>query len=227
MRPPSRPHDRARRRSTPSASRTCARPTRCSPASSTATRSSSRRDTDRDGDHYAALIRAIVGQQLSTTVARVMWGRMLERFGGRPPTPQEVLDDDPEELRAAIGLSRAKVSFLRSLAEHIAVRRAGPRPRVDAAGRRADPRADRRQGHRRLVGAHVPHVPAPAAGRPGLGRPRRAARARSSRTASRSCPTGPSSSCWPSPGGRTGPRRAGCCGGRWTTSRADAGCRRT
>jgi DNA-3-methyladenine glycosylase II len=77
------------------------------------------RDPDRDGDHYAALIRAIVGQQLSTTVARVMWGRMLERFGGRPPTPQEVLDDDPEELRAAIGLSRAKVSFLRSLAEHI------------------------------------------------------------------------------------------------------------
>lgn len=74
---------------------------------------------DRDGDHYAALIRAIVGQQLSTTVARVMWGRMLERFDGRPPTPQQVLDDEPEELRAAIGLSRAKVSFLRSLAEHI------------------------------------------------------------------------------------------------------------
>ena len=77
------------------------------------------RDPDRDGDHYAALIRAIVGQQLSTTVARVMWGRTLERFGGRPPTPREVLDDDPEELRAAIGLSRAKVSFLRSLAEHV------------------------------------------------------------------------------------------------------------
>jgi DNA-3-methyladenine glycosylase II len=76
-------------------------------------------DDSRDGDHYAALIRAIVGQQLSTTVARVMWGRMLERFGGQPPAPEEVLADDPEELRAAIGLSRAKVSFLRSLAEHI------------------------------------------------------------------------------------------------------------
>lgn len=76
-------------------------------------------DDDRDGDHYAALIRAIVGQQLSTTVARVMWDRMLERFDGRPPSPQQVLDDEPEELRAAIGLSRAKVSFLRSLAEHI------------------------------------------------------------------------------------------------------------
>ena len=44
---------------------------------------------------------------------------MLERFGGRTPSPQELLDDDPEELRAAVGLSRAKVAFLRSLAEHV------------------------------------------------------------------------------------------------------------
>ena len=78
------------------------------------------RDPEREvGDHYAALVRAIVGQQLSTTVARVIWGRLVDRYGGRAPTPQEVLDDDPEELRAAAGLSRAKVSFLRSLAEHV------------------------------------------------------------------------------------------------------------
>lgn len=78
------------------------------------------RDPEREvGDHYAALVRTIVGQQLSTTVARVIWGRLVERFGGRAPTPQEVLDDDPEELRAAAGLSRAKVGFLRSLAEHV------------------------------------------------------------------------------------------------------------
>lgn len=70
-------------------------------------------------DHYGALIRAIVGQQLSTTVARVIWGRLLERFGDRTPTPQEILDSEPEPLRAAVGLSRAKVSFLRSLAEHV------------------------------------------------------------------------------------------------------------
>jgi DNA-3-methyladenine glycosylase II len=44
---------------------------------------------------------------------------MTERFGGRTPSPQELLDDDPEELRAAVGLSRAKVAFLRSLAEHV------------------------------------------------------------------------------------------------------------
>jgi DNA-3-methyladenine glycosylase II len=70
-------------------------------------------------EDYAALIRAIVGQQLSTTVARVIWGRLLERFGGRAPTPEQILADDPDALRTAVGLSRAKTSFLRSLAEHI------------------------------------------------------------------------------------------------------------
>ncbi len=73
---------------------------------------------DRD-DHYGALVRSIVGQQLSVLAARAIYGRLTERFGGRPPTPQEILAEDPEELRTAVGLSRAKVGFLRSLAEHV------------------------------------------------------------------------------------------------------------
>ena len=73
----------------------------------------------RRHDHYGALVRAIVGQQLSTRAAAAIYGRLTDRFGGRAPTPAEVLADDPEELRAAAGLSRAKVSFLRSLAEHV------------------------------------------------------------------------------------------------------------
>ncbi len=78
--------------------------------------------SDRDaapGEHYAALVRSIVGQQLSTKAASTIHGRLIDRFDGRAPTPQEVLADDPEELRAAAGLSRAKVGFLRSLAEHV------------------------------------------------------------------------------------------------------------
>jgi DNA-3-methyladenine glycosylase II len=78
----------------------------------------------RDGrpdqeDHYGALVRAIAGQQLSVLAARAIYGRLIARFDGRPPTPQEILADDPEELRAAAGFSRAKVSYLRSLAEHV------------------------------------------------------------------------------------------------------------
>jgi DNA-3-methyladenine glycosylase II len=72
---------------------------------------------ERD-DHYGALVRAIVGQQLSVLAARAIYGRLTDRFDGRAPTPQEILDEDPEELRAAAGLSRAKVGYLRSLAEH-------------------------------------------------------------------------------------------------------------
>jgi len=73
----------------------------------------------RPADHYGALLRSIVGQQLSTKAAISIFNRITDRFGGRTPTPSEVMADDPEELRLAAGLSRAKVSFLRSLAEHV------------------------------------------------------------------------------------------------------------
>jgi DNA-3-methyladenine glycosylase II len=73
----------------------------------------------RPADHYGALVRSIVGQQLSTTAARAIYGRLTERYGGRTPTPAEVLADDPDELRTSAGLSHAKVRYLRSLAEHV------------------------------------------------------------------------------------------------------------
>ena len=78
-----------------------------------------RSDRPAPGELYASLVRTIVGQQLSVLAARAIYGRLTDRFGGRPPTPEEILADDPEELRAAAGLSRAKVSYLRSLAEHV------------------------------------------------------------------------------------------------------------
>jgi DNA-3-methyladenine glycosylase II len=72
---------------------------------------------DRE-DHYGALVRAIAGQQLSVKAARAIYRRLTARFDDRPPTPKEIIEDEPEELRAAAGLSRAKVGYLRSLAEH-------------------------------------------------------------------------------------------------------------
>jgi DNA-3-methyladenine glycosylase II len=73
----------------------------------------------RPADVYGALLRAITGQQLSVRAAQAIYGRLLERFGGRTPTPAEILADDPDALKAAAGLSRAKVASLRSLAEHV------------------------------------------------------------------------------------------------------------
>jgi DNA-3-methyladenine glycosylase II len=83
---------------------------------------------------YAALVRAIIGQQLSVRAAEAIHGRLLERFGGRVPTPQEILAQDPDALRTAVGLSHAKVVFLRSLAEHIVSGRLD----IDRLGERSD-----------------------------------------------------------------------------------------
>jgi DNA-3-methyladenine glycosylase II len=70
-------------------------------------------------DVYGALLRGITGQQLSVKAAQAIYGRLVERFGGRTPTPAELLADDPDAMRVAAGLSRAKVVALRSLAEHM------------------------------------------------------------------------------------------------------------
>jgi DNA-3-methyladenine glycosylase II len=78
--------------------------------------------TDRGGparDHYGALVRAIVSQQLATAAARSILTRLNDRYGGRTPVPAQVLADDPQALRAATGLSRSKVAFLRDLAERV------------------------------------------------------------------------------------------------------------
>jgi DNA-3-methyladenine glycosylase II len=73
----------------------------------------------RPDELYGALVRSIAGQQLSVKAAAAIWRKLLARFDGRTPTPEEILADDPEELRAAAGFSRAKVAYLRSLAEHV------------------------------------------------------------------------------------------------------------
>ena len=73
---------------------------------------------DRPGDAYGALLRSIVGQQLSTKAAATIYGRMLELFDGHPPTPKQLLKVDPDKIRAA-GLSRPKIAYLRDLAQHV------------------------------------------------------------------------------------------------------------
>ena len=79
-----------------------------------------RRDLKRErpGDAYGALLRSIVGQQLSTKAASTIYGRMIDIFGGHAPTPKQLLAADPEEIRAA-GLSRPKIAYLRDLAQHV------------------------------------------------------------------------------------------------------------
>jgi DNA-3-methyladenine glycosylase II len=70
------------------------------------------------GDPFSVLVYSIIGQQISGYAARAIAGRLTDRFGGRMPTPAEVLALDPGDLKS-IGLSRMKVEYIRSLAEHI------------------------------------------------------------------------------------------------------------
>jgi DNA-3-methyladenine glycosylase II len=76
-------------------------------------------DPNMPTDHYAVLVRAIVSQNISNFASRAIYQRLRDRFGGRPPAPEEILAADPDELRTAVGLSRAKTTSLRSLAEHV------------------------------------------------------------------------------------------------------------
>jgi DNA-3-methyladenine glycosylase II len=67
-------------------------------------------------DAFATLIFQVVGQQLSVAATRTIVSRIEERFGGRLPTPAELLAADPQLLRDA-GLSARKGATLRALAE--------------------------------------------------------------------------------------------------------------
>ena len=76
------------------------------------------RKRGRPDDAYGTLIRSITGQQLSTKAASTIYGRVSDFYGGKTPTPEQIIATDPEQLRA-LGLSNAKAAYLRDLAEHI------------------------------------------------------------------------------------------------------------
>ena len=72
-----------------------------------------------EGTHFDALVRAIVYQQLSGKAAATIHGRLKALFGGRDPTPAELLAVSEDALRG-VGLSRQKLGYIRDLAAHVA-----------------------------------------------------------------------------------------------------------
>ena len=70
------------------------------------------------GDPFSVLVYSIIGQQISGFAAQAIAGRLTDRFGGRMPTPAELLALDPIDLKS-VGLSQRKLEYLRSLAEHV------------------------------------------------------------------------------------------------------------
>lgn len=77
-----------------------------------------RRKEERPNDAYGALLRAIIGQQLSTKAARTIYLRVLDLFGGTTPSPEQLLEASEGDLRGA-GLSGRKTEYIRDLASHV------------------------------------------------------------------------------------------------------------
>jgi DNA-3-methyladenine glycosylase II len=69
-------------------------------------------------DLYGALMWQNIRQQLSVASARRIAARIEELCGGLLPTPAQLLDTEPEKLRAA-GLSWRKIATLRDLAQRL------------------------------------------------------------------------------------------------------------
>ncbi|HVO86614.1 MAG TPA: DNA-3-methyladenine glycosylase [Candidatus Binatia bacterium] len=69
-------------------------------------------------DYYGALVGSIVGQQLSVKAAAAIRKRLLDLFGGKMPTPEQLIKVDGQKLRD-LGLSWAKVKYVKDLAEHV------------------------------------------------------------------------------------------------------------
>ena len=78
-------------------------------------------DPPRRSDPYAALVRAILFQQLAGAAAMAIQKRLfaLHEPDDVPPAPQQVLDNTDEQFRGA-GISRQKTGYLRDLALHVA-----------------------------------------------------------------------------------------------------------
>lgn len=71
-----------------------------------------------DGTHFDAVARAIIFQQLSGQAAGTIHRRFQALYGGRDPSPRELLRTSDEKLRA-IGLSRQKTAYLKDLAGRV------------------------------------------------------------------------------------------------------------
>lgn len=62
------------------------------------------------------LCASIMSQQLSTKVADVIYKRFISLYNGKEPTPQQIIDTPFEQLRG-IGLSNAKVNYVKNVAQ--------------------------------------------------------------------------------------------------------------
>jgi DNA-3-methyladenine glycosylase II len=69
-------------------------------------------------NYYQELVDSIISQQLSVKAAAAIEQRFRDMFGGKFPSPEQILTKNLDELRA-IGFSYAKGRYVQDLALHI------------------------------------------------------------------------------------------------------------
>lgn len=69
-------------------------------------------------NYYQELVRSIVGQQLSIKAAATILDRFKKLGSGDFPTPEEIIHIPDDKMRD-VGFSRAKISYVKDLAEHV------------------------------------------------------------------------------------------------------------
>ena len=173
-----------------------------------------RRSEERPDDAYGALLRAIVGQQLSTKAARTIYLRVLDLFDGATPSPEQLLEAErsgPARRRPL--RPQGRVHPRPRLARD--QRRARARP-PRRAQRRGGDRGDRRRARARpLDRGDVPALPPRAPRRPLRRRPRHPQGGADRVRAGGDADAG--SRCWrsASPGARTAASPPSTSGSRW------------
>lgn len=65
---------------------------------------------------YIYLCASIMSQQLSAKVADVIYARFIKLYDGKEPAASQILDT-PSEILRGIGLSNAKVSYVKNVAQ--------------------------------------------------------------------------------------------------------------
>lgn len=71
-----------------------------------------------DHSHFGFVVRCIVYQQLSGKAAATIFARLQAMYGGRNPTPAQMLATPTAKLRS-VGLSARKAEYARELAQRV------------------------------------------------------------------------------------------------------------
>ena len=68
---------------------------------------------------FQSLVESIIYQQLTGSVANVIYGRFIKYYNNVMPTPMEIISTSDIELKSKVGLSSKKIQYLKDLSTRV------------------------------------------------------------------------------------------------------------